>query len=103
MAGRGPAPEQPASPRRNHHVPARGEWKPVPGVGWQHGPTPEPPDGLMPASLAAWNLWMGGWVAAHWGAEALPALRLLVKIYDQVERGKFERAVELRLWMDTWG
>jgi hypothetical protein len=42
-------------------------------------------------------------VAAHWGVDAVPALRLLIKLYDQVERGKVERAAELRLWMDTWG
>jgi hypothetical protein len=46
---------------------------------------------------------MGSWFAAHWTAEDLPALRQLVKLYDQVERGEFQRMTELRLQMDTYG
>ncbi len=45
---------------------------------------------------------MGSWFAAHWIAEDLPALRQLVKLYDQVERGEFQRMGELRLQMDTY-
>lgn len=33
----------------------------------------------------------------------LPGLRVLVKLYDEVGRGEFVRAGELRLWMDTYG
>ncbi|HEY8868929.1 MAG TPA: hypothetical protein VIP78_13590 [Candidatus Dormibacteraeota bacterium] len=57
----------------------------------------------MPASIEAWATWMGSWIASHWGSEALPALRVVIRLYDAVERGKFERSGELRLWMDGWG
>jgi hypothetical protein len=46
---------------------------------------------------------MGAWYAAHWAPEDLPALRQVVKLYDQVERGEYQRSAELRLAMDTWG
>jgi hypothetical protein len=61
------------------------------------------PAGLMPASAEAWSTWMGGWFAAHWGPEDLPGLRQVVRLYDQVERGEFQRAGELRLWEDGYG
>lgn len=57
----------------------------------------------MKASLEAWGIWMGSWVAAHWSPTDLPGLRQLIRIYDQVERGEFQRANELRLQMDTYG
>jgi hypothetical protein len=46
---------------------------------------------------------MGAWFAAFWAPEDLPALRTLVRLYDQVERGEFHRAPELRIEMDTYG
>lgn len=100
MAGRGPAPKR---TRRRDITPGRGDWKPTPGIGWQHGPMPPEPDGLMEASRVAWVTWMSSWVAAHWTPTDLPGLRQLVRIYDQVERGEFQRATELRLGMDTYG
>lgn len=57
----------------------------------------------MPASTDAWRTWMAAWFAAHWTPDDLPGLRTLVRIYDQVERGEFQRANELRLQMDTYG
>lgn len=102
MAGRGPAPKA-QSTRRNRHQPIRGEWTPVAGSGWQHGKIPAAPDGLMPASLEAWNVWLRAWFAAHWTPDDLPGLRQLIRLYDQVERGEFQRASELRLQMDTYG
>jgi hypothetical protein len=57
----------------------------------------------MPASVDAWSTWMGAWFAAHWSPDDLPGLRTLVRIYDQVERGEYQRANELRLQMDTYG
>ncbi len=99
---RGPAPKDEAL-RRRRNVPERGEWQSSPGVGWQHGPVPEPPDGLMPASVTAWTTWMQSWVAAHWTPTDLPGLRQLIRLYDQVERSEFQRATELRLGMDTYG
>jgi hypothetical protein len=102
MAGRGAAPK-PQAQRRNHHDPGRGEWRNAPGVGWQHGDQPAPPDGLRAESLEAWSVWMGAWYAAFWSAEDLPALRAMVLLYDQVMRGEYQRHAELRLNLDTWG
>jgi hypothetical protein len=61
------------------------------------------PDGLMPASQEAWTVWMAAWFAAQWTPDDLPGLRQLIRLYDQVERGEFQRAAELRLQMDTYG
>lgn len=99
MAGRGPRPKE---ARRRSNKPVRGEWQAADG-GWQHGETPEPPDGLLEASRKAWITWMGAWFAAHWTPDDLPGLRQVVRLYDQVERGEFQRASELRLSMDTYG
>jgi hypothetical protein len=57
----------------------------------------------MAASEAAWRTWFGSWYASHWTPADLPALRVLVRLFDQVERGEFQRASELRMWLDTWG
>lgn len=46
---------------------------------------------------------MGAWFAAFWKPEDLPGLRQLIRLYDEVERGEFQRASELRLQMDTYG
>ena len=93
----------PKEKRARRNVPERGDWKPAPGAGWQHGEVPAAPDGLMPAALEAWSTWMGAWFAAFWTPEDVPGLRQVVRLYDQVERGEFQRAAELRLQMDTYG
>lgn len=98
----GPPPKDP-SQRRRRNAPERGDWQAAGAVGWQHGEVPEPPDGLLKASREAWSAWMGSWVGAHWTPLDLPGLRQLVRLYDQVERGEFQRASELRLQMDTYG
>jgi hypothetical protein len=100
MAGRGPAPK---AERRRRNAPVRGDFRSTTENGWQHGEIPSPPDGLMPASVEAWNVWLKAWFAAHWTPDDLPALRQLIRLYDQVERGEFQRAAELRLQMDTYG
>lgn len=100
--GNRPAPKDPAD-RRRRNKPALGEMVPASGVGWQHGVMPDAPDGLMPASVEAWRVWMGAWFAAFWLPEDLPALRQMVRLYDQVERGEFQRASELRLTMESLG
>lgn len=102
MAGRGKAPKSKGE-RRNRHAPKRGDWQSADAQGWQHGDLPEPPDGLLEPSREAWETWLGCWFAAHWGPEDLPGLRQLIRLYDQVERGEFQRANELRLQMDTYG
>lgn len=101
MAGRGRAPSK--NRRNPSDIPIRGEVQTATAVGWQHGKAPECPEGLMPASADAWRTWMGSWFAAFWTPSDLPGLRQVVRIYDQVERGEFQRASELRLQMDTYG
>ncbi len=99
MAGRGAAPKE---KRVRRSAPTRGEWQRADG-GWQHGEIPAAPEGLMPASIEAWQTWFRAWFAAHWSPEDLPGLRQVIRLYDQVERGEFQRATELRLSMDTYG
>ena len=100
MAGRGPAPDP---MRFRHDEPVRGDWKAADVSGWQHGRVPSPPAGLLKPSIDAWKTWMASWVAAHWTPSDLPALRQLVRLFDQVERGEYQRCTELRLMMDTYG
>ncbi len=101
MAGRGPAPK-PDGERRRTNKPTH-DWKHAPGVGWQHGEVPKPPTRLTKAAQEAWRSWMGAWFAAFWTPDDVPALRQLVRLYDQVERGEFQRHAELRLAMEAFG
>jgi hypothetical protein len=91
--------------RRRRNAPARGEWQASPGVGWQHGPIPAPPDGLVEASHDAWETWFRAWFAAHRHPGDLPGLRLMISLFDRVERGGAKAAdhSELRLWLDSYG
>jgi len=96
----GPAP---ARQRRRRNVPVRGDWQATPGVGWQHGRIPAPPDGLLEPSRVAWETWMRAWFAAHWTPDDLPGLRKVVQLYDATERGELHRSAELRMSMDNYG
>jgi hypothetical protein len=102
VAGRGKTPKDPDK-RLNPRSKPTHEWQPTEGSGWQHGDLPKPPDGLLKASRDAWHTWLTAWFAAHWRPEDLPGLRQCVRLYDQVERGEFQRSSELRLTMDTYG
>ncbi len=102
MAGRGRTPKDPSA-RIGTEVPQRGEWKPAPGIGWQHGDIPEPPAGLMPRSVQTWEIWFSAWYAAHWAPADLPAIEVMIGLFDQIQRGEFQRSTELRYQMDTWG
>lgn len=103
MAGRGHAPKLPDEPRHpRSHDPQR-PFRSATSKGWQHGPTPKPPTGMTTAARQAWKVWFGAWFAAFWTPEDVPALRHLVALYDQVERGEFQRHGELRIAMDTYG
>jgi len=33
----------------------------------------------------------------------VPGLRVIILLFDQVQRGNYHRAAELRLYMDTYG
>lgn len=101
MAGRGPAPKEDGERRRRNE--AERPWTPTAGSGWQHGELPKVPDGLLKASRDAWRTWFTAWFAARWSPADLPGLRQLIRLYDQVERGEFQRMSELRLGMDTYG
>lgn len=101
MAGRGPIPKQDGQ-RRRGAPPVHG-WKQADGVGWQHGSMPPAPYGLTKPAKQAWEVWFASWFAAFWTPEDVPGLRQLVRLYDQVERGEFQRHSELRLAMDTYG
>jgi hypothetical protein len=101
MAGRGPAPKPPEERRRRNKNAY--EWTPAVGVGWQHGDLPKPPDGLLKASREAWETWMTAWFAANWSPSDLPGLSHVIRLYDQVQRGEFQRSGELRMSMDTYG
>ena len=81
----------------------RSEWTSHPDHGWQHGDTPKPPAGLLKRSRDTWAVWMKAWFAAHWTPDDLPGLGIVIGLYDQVQRGEFQRATELRLAMDTYG
>ena len=91
-----------AEARRRTNVPARGDWQAAPAPCWE-GEQPAAPDGLMPASVTAWETWFSAWFSAFWKPEDLPQIRSMVRLYDQVERGEFQRHPELRLMMDTYG
>ena len=100
MAGHGPAP---APTRRRRNKPARGEWVPAPGAGWQYGAIPEPPDGLMAETANVWRSWFGSWWAANWTPEYLSQIVVTIRLYDSVARGTLKDATELRQAMDGIG
>lgn len=102
MAGTGRPPKQ---DRRRANAPVRGEWKPTPGMGWQHGPIPECPDGLMVTSREAWQVWMRSWFAAHWTQDDLPILRQVIRLFDKVERNDASSAelTQYRQLLDSYG
>ena len=100
MAGRGPAPKE-NSVTRNARP--RGDVQVASSTGWSHGKIPAAPKGLMPESRAAWKTWFEAWFASFWTPSDLPGLRQVIRLYDQVERGEFQRSAELRLQMDTYG
>jgi len=99
MAGRGPAPKL---DRNRRSAPARGEWQPSPDGGWQHE-LPAPPVGISPQAQAVWSGWFQSWWAAHWTPDDLPTLRLVIRMWDRVDRGDVKRAAELRQWLDGFG
>jgi hypothetical protein len=103
MAGRGPAPKANRQRKTDEKKRTRGTWKATKATGWQHGKLPAPPTGLKPETRSAWKTWFTSWFAAHWSPEDLPGLRVVILLYDQVQRGEYVRAAELRLQMDTYG
>lgn len=78
-------------------------WRYATAPGWQHGRTPPPPNDLTDAALDAWHAWFTSWWAAFWSPADVPGLRQVVRLLDEVERGRFVRAAELRQAMDGFG
>lgn len=100
MAGKGFPPKE-ADKRRGRQ--AVDEWKPAPGVGWQHGEIPRPPTKLTKLARDTWRTWFTAWFAAFWGPEHIPGLVVCIRLYDAVSRGELDRAMQLRQMMDTYG
>lgn len=118
MGGVGPTASK---SRRRANKPARGDWKPTPGLGWQHGPMPEPPAGLLPETEETWRTWMASWIASTWAPHHLPNVRTAIRLQDQVTRAACDPfidmgtevkpfwvrrpspAAELRQWLDRLG
>jgi hypothetical protein len=92
--------------RRRRNTPELGEWVQGDGNGWAHGDIPEPPDGLKEPSLEAWRTWFSAWFATHWTPDDVPGLRLVIRMYDDVERGTQTKAADrasLHAWMRSYG
>lgn len=98
----GPAP---AKTRRRRNAPASGEWVATTGIGWQHGPVPEPPDDLLAVSREAWSTWMHAWFASHWTPADLPGLNIVITQFDAIKRGqaKANDVTALVRLMDNYG
>lgn len=96
----GPAPKL---NRRRTNAPERGDWQRPDAIGWQHGEIPEPPPGLTERARWAWATWFAAWFAAFWTPADIPGLRIVAGLYDQLERGHFERASEWRSWASAYG
>ena len=99
MAGRGPAPDR---ERIRRSTPKRGDWTPSPDGGWQH-PLPDAPTGISSAAADVWGTWFRSWWAGNWSPDDLPTLRLVIRLWDRVNRGDIRRAAELRQWLDGYG
>jgi hypothetical protein len=121
MAGAGRVPK-PTAQRRTNHVPQRGDWSSTSPIGWQHGPIPDPPEGLSDESRAEWRRWMTSWNAAHWLPKDLGQLFQAIRLYEQCRQYAIDPYVgkenkpghlvyvlrpnpssELRQWMDNLG
>lgn len=83
MAGTGPAPK--LTGRRNRTAPQRGEWQAAPGLGWQHGDLPDPPEGIGPLARETWYAWFRSWVASHWDQHDLQGLNVTIRLFDQCD------------------
>ena len=92
----GPAP---AETRQRTNEPARGDWTPAPGSGWQHGDIPDCP-ARGAAAVETWRTWFTSWFASYWAPTDLPNLRLAIKLWAVCDSGKAkgtERTAYIRL------
>lgn len=96
-------PGPPPDDHRVRRAPPERPWRDAPGHGWQHGKVPPPPEGLTDAAEKAWQTWLGAWWAGFWSPDDVPGLRMVARLYDQVERGEYVRSAELRQLMNAYG
>ena len=98
MAGRGPAPKDPAE-RRNRTPPSRGEWVDLP-------PLPKRAKGEGPWSARTRRLY-NGWrkdpVTQTYGEAEISAAVELAYLQEELVRGKVTMASEVRQRMDGLG
>lgn len=99
MAGRGPAPKDPAQ-RAGHVVPQRGEWTDIPKT--RRGPIPKLPSGAVwsARTRAAWKAWWRDPAATQWTPADVDNVLYLAELFNL---GAVAIANELRLRMDGLG
>lgn len=104
MAGRGPAPKDPAARARRNAV-QRGEWLELPAQG--EAPPGMPASageaGWLQATADAWVAWWSDPAATQWGPAQQNAVLELLVLTDQFWRGKTGVANEMRLRQDALG
>lgn len=77
-------------------------YKEAPGAKWSHGATPDPPEGLDPKTLEAWELWFSSWWSSFWTPADVPALRVIAQEFDQVVKGRQDFA-KVSTSLDRYG
>lgn len=100
MAGRGPAPKDPAQ-RVGHLVPKRGEWQDLPKA--RKGPIPklsERKSGWSARTRAAWKAWWRDPAATQWTPADVDSVLRLAELFD-LDEPKYLN--EIRLRMDGLG
>lgn len=85
---RGPAPK-PDGERISRNALAY-PWIPAPSGPWA-GDVPPPPTGMAKASRDTWALWFTSWWSGHWTDADVPGLRMALRLFDRIERGREER------------
>lgn len=101
----GPAPKD-KSERRNRVVPQRGEWVDLPLENTRRTPPmpkPEPEDGWSVGAIHGWECIHRDAVSLCWEPADELLVRALIYLIDDLDRGKFAVAAEVRLRMDGLG
>lgn len=106
MAGRGPAPKDPAQ-RRRRNQPTRGEWVDLPALAKPVLPAKLPARGRgagnwSARTRAAWKAWREDPATGMYGPAELAAAIELAWLFEEAVRGK-EKQSEVRLRMDGLG
>lgn len=96
---RGSKPGPPSEQKRPDKV--AHQWQKATAAGWK-GRKPNPPTGLTDAGKKAWRSWFGSWWASFWTVDDLPALELVVKLYDGVLGGHVDVS-KLTPLLDRYG